>query len=53
MLSEGHLNGWGHFIEIVRQLRGDAGERQIDGARVAQWGTAIGDSILFGAADAG
>jgi acetyl-CoA acetyltransferase len=49
MLSEGHLNGWGHFLEIISQLRGTAGARQVAGAKVAQWGTCIGDSILFGA----
>lgn len=48
-LSEGHSNGWGHLVEIVRQLRGEAGPRQVAGARVAQWATTIGDSILFGA----
>jgi acetyl-CoA acetyltransferase len=47
-LSEGHSNGWGQTLEIVRQLRGQAGPRQIDGIRVAQWATTLGDSILYG-----
>lgn len=47
-LSEGHLNGWGQMVEIVRQLRGQAGERQVKDAALAQWATTIGDSIIFG-----
>ena len=49
-LSEGHFNGWGQMMEIVRQLRGEAGERQVADAAVAQWATTIGDSIIFGRA---
>jgi acetyl-CoA acetyltransferase len=48
-LSEGHSNGWGSFAEIVCQLRGQAGERQVKGARLAQWATTLGDSVIFGA----
>ena len=47
-LSEGHANGWGHTLEIVRQLRGQAGPRQIPGITVAQWATTLGDSIIYG-----
>lgn len=46
-LSEGHSNGWGQTMEIVRQLRGDAGARQIEGIEVAQWATTLGDSIIY------
>ncbi|MFI4981589.1 MAG: thiolase C-terminal domain-containing protein, partial [Nevskiales bacterium] len=42
MLSEGHLNGWGHFIEIARQLHGEAGARRVAGIEVAQWATCLG-----------
>ena len=48
-LSEGHSNGWGQTLEIVRQLRGQAGPRQIPGIRLAQWATTLGDSIIYGA----
>jgi acetyl-CoA acetyltransferase len=48
-LSEGHSNGWASFAEIVAQLRGQAGERQVEGARLAQWATTLGDSVIFGA----
>jgi acetyl-CoA acetyltransferase len=47
-LSEGHLNGWGQMAEIVRQLRGEAGARQIAGVKLAQWATTVGDSLIFG-----
>ncbi len=47
-LSEGHANGWGHTLEIVRQLRGEAGERQIARCRLALWATTFGDAIVYG-----
>jgi acetyl-CoA acetyltransferase len=53
MLSEGHLNGWPQFFEIVTQLRHEAGERQVADAKLAQWGTCLGDSIVFGRNDSG
>jgi acetyl-CoA acetyltransferase len=47
LLSEGHTAGWGHMVELTKQLRGEAGRRQVDNASVAQWGTVFGDSLLF------
>ena len=41
LLAEGHLGGLNHIMEAVRQLRGEAGPRQVDGARriaVSGWG---------------
>jgi acetyl-CoA acetyltransferase len=46
-LSEGHSNGWGQTLEIVRQLRGTAAERQIPSCRHALWATTFGDAILY------
>ena len=34
LLSEGHLFGVGHIAEAVRQIRRDAGERQVTDAEV-------------------
>lgn len=34
-LGEGRVQGFGHVLEAVRQLRGTAGARQIDDARLA------------------
>jgi acetyl-CoA acetyltransferase len=46
-LAEGHLYGYGHMLEMVRQLRGEAGTRQITDAKSLQWGTPWGDSLVF------
>ena len=47
LLSEAHVGGWNSILEIVRQLRGSAGVRQIEQARHLQWATAWGDSVIF------
>lgn len=47
-LSEGHANGWGHMLEIVAQLRGEAGARQLPDCTTAMWATTLGDAIIYG-----
>jgi acetyl-CoA acetyltransferase len=47
LMSEGHLAGYNHLVEMVRQLRGEAGQRQVPGAEVAQWTTPWADSMVF------
>jgi acetyl-CoA acetyltransferase len=49
LLSEAHIGGWNSILEMVRQLRGTAGERQIPDVRHLQWGTAWGDSVMLSA----
>lgn len=47
LLSEAHVMAWNHQVEIVRQLRGECGPRQIEGAEVIQWANVYGDSIMY------
>lgn len=47
LISEGHIMGWNHQVEIVRQLRGECGPRQITDAQVIQWANAYGDSLIY------
>jgi acetyl-CoA acetyltransferase len=47
LLSEAHIMGWNHQVEIVRQLRGECGPRQVKDAKVIQWANAYGDSLIY------
>lgn len=47
LMSEAHVMGWNHHVEIVRQLRGECGPRQIANAQLIQWGNAYGDSLIY------
>jgi len=46
-LSEAQMNGWGQIRELVMQLRGEAGERQVADARRAMWLGVGGDALMF------
>jgi acetyl-CoA acetyltransferase len=47
LLSEGHIMGWNHQVEAVRQLRGECGQRQIKDVGIIQWANAYGDSLIY------
>ena len=47
LLSEAHLSGYAHLIEMVRQLRRHAQARQIADVQVCQWATPWGDSLIL------
>lgn len=47
LLSEGHIMGWNHQVEIVRQLRGECAQRQVAAAHIIQWANAYGDSLIY------
>jgi acetyl-CoA acetyltransferase len=44
MLSEAYLQGWNLVAEVIRQLRHEAGARQIDGAEVSLFSFATTES---------
>jgi acetyl-CoA acetyltransferase len=46
-LSHAQMNGWGQIRELICQLRGEAGARQVAGARRAMWATVAGDALMF------
>lgn len=47
ILAAGHTAGWGQIVEMVDQLRGEAGPRQIEGAELLHWGSVFGDSVIL------
>lgn len=46
-LSHAQVNGWAQIRELVLQLRGQAGERQVPRARRALWASVGGDALAL------
>ena len=46
-LSQAQMNGWGQLRELVTQLRGEAGARQVHGARRGMWASVGGDALIL------
>jgi len=46
-LSHAQMNGWGQIRELVTQLRGRAGARQVANARIGMWGGVGGDALIM------
>jgi acetyl-CoA acetyltransferase len=44
MLSEAYMHGWNHLVEATRQLRHEAGRRQIPGVKVSMFSLATTES---------
>jgi acetyl-CoA acetyltransferase len=54
-LSGSYMQGWGHQVECVRQLRGQAGDRQVPNARTGQYISDVAGkvtSLIYRRADA-
>lgn len=46
-LSQAQVNGWGQLRELVMQLRGESGERQVANARTGMWASVGGDALIL------
>ena len=46
-LSHAQMNGWGQIRELIIQLRGEAGPRQVVDARIGLWATVGGDALVM------
>lgn len=50
-LSDSYMQGWNHQIEAVKQLRGTAGQRQVDNCRYVHYSSDVAGkamSIIYG-----
>jgi len=47
LMGEAHICAYNTQAEMVRQIRGECGERQLKNAEVLQWANAYGDSLIY------
>jgi acetyl-CoA acetyltransferase len=45
-LSESYMQGWGHLVECVRQIRGEAGARQVNNPHHTQYASDVAGKVF-------
>lgn len=45
-ISESYMQGWNHQVELIRQLRGETGARQVAGAEIGQYISDVAGKVM-------